>query len=135
MTIAKQLASSMVGRTKMQAPIWLKPGIMGAVVGGIATMIVGFNYGGWYLGSSAETLAQKQSTAAVIEALVPICISQSQADPETVAKLKAFSAIKSSYEQRDFVMKAGWATMPATEAPNSALAPACADVLAKTAGS
>jgi len=135
MTIAKQLASSMVGRTKMQAPIWLKPGIMGAVVGGIATMIVGFNYGGWYLGSSAETLAQKQSTAAVIEALVPICISQSQADPETVAKLKAFSAIKSSYEQRDFVMKAGWATMPATEAPNSALASACADVLAKTAGS
>ena len=119
----------------MQAPTWLKPGIMGAVVGGIATMIVGFNYGGWYLGSSAETLAQKQSTAAVIEALVPICISQSQADPETIAKLKAFSAIKSSYEQRDFVMKAGWATMPTAEAPNQALASACADVLSKTAGS
>jgi hypothetical protein len=125
----------MVRRTQMQAPTWLKPGIMGAVVGGIATMVVGFNYGGWYLGSSAETLAQKQSTAAVVEALVPICISQSQMDPETVAKLKAFSAIKSSYEQRDFVMKAGWATMPAADAPNQALASACADVLAKTAGS
>ena len=119
----------------MQAPTWLKPGIMGAVVGGIVTMAIGFNYGGWYLGSSAETLAERQSTAAVVQALVPICISQSQADPETVAKLKAFSAIKSSYEQRDFVMKAGWATMPAAEAPNQALASACADVLAKTAGS
>jgi len=119
----------------MQAPTWLKPGIMGAVVGGIATMVVGFNYGGWYLGSSAETLAQKQSTAAVVEALVPICISQSQMDPETVAKLKAFSAIKSSYEQRDFVMKAGWATMPAADAPNRDLASACADVLAKSAAS
>ena len=54
----------------MQAPTWLKPGIIGAVFGGIATMIVGFDYGGWYLGSSAETLAQKRSTAAVVEALV-----------------------------------------------------------------
>jgi hypothetical protein len=49
---------------EMQVPTWLKPAIMGAVAGGIATMIVGFNYGGWYLGSSAETLANKQSNAA-----------------------------------------------------------------------
>ena len=119
----------------MQTPTWLKPAIMGAIAGGIATMIVGFNYGGWYLGSSAETLAQKQSNAAVVAALVPVCVSQSQADPEGVAKLKAFGAIKSSYDQRDFVLKAGWATMPKAEAPNQEVASACADVLAKTAGS
>jgi hypothetical protein len=120
---------------EMQAPTWLKPAIMGAIAGGIATMIVGFNYGGWYLGSSAETMANKQSNAAVLTALVPVCVSQSQADPEGVAKLKAFNAIKSTYEQRDFVMKAGWATMPKADAPNQDLASACADVLAKTAGS
>ncbi len=119
----------------MQAPTWLKPAVMGAIVGGIATMIVGFNYGGWYLRSSAETLAHKESNAAVLAALVPVCISQSQADPEGATKLKAFGAIKSSYEQRDFVMKAGWATMPKADAPNQDLASACADVLAKTAGS
>jgi hypothetical protein len=119
----------------MQVPTWLKPAIMGAIAGGIATMIVGFNYGGWYLGSSAEMLAQKQSTAAVTAALVPVCVSQSQADPEGVIKLKAFGAIKSTYEQRDYVMKAGWATMPKADAPNQDLASACADVLAKTAGS
>ena len=119
----------------MQTPTWLKPAIMGAIVGGVVTMTVGFNYGGWYLGSSAETLAQKQSTAAVTAALVPVCVSQSQADPEGVTKLKAFGAIKSTYEQRDFVMKAGWATMPTADTPNQDLASACADVLAKTAGS
>jgi hypothetical protein len=108
---------------------------MGAIVGGIATMIVGFNYGGWYLGSSAETLAQKQSTAAVTAALAPVCVGQSEADQEGVTKLKTFSAIKSSYEQRDFVMKAGWAAMPKADAPNQDLASACADVLAKTTGS
>jgi hypothetical protein len=98
-------------------------------------MIVGFNYGGWYLGSSAETLANRQSNAAVLAALVPVCVSQSQVDPEGIAKLKAFSAIKSTYEQRDFIMKTGWATMPKADAPNQDLASACADVLAKTAGS
>lgn len=119
----------------MQAPTWLKPAIMGAIAGGVVTMIVGFNFGGWYLGSSAETLADKQSNTAVVAALVPVCVSQSQMDPEGVAKLKTFSAIKSTYEQRDFVMKAGWATVPKTDGPNQALASACADVLAKTAGS
>jgi len=119
----------------MQVPTWFNPAVMGAIAGGIVTMIVGFNYGGWYLGSSAETRAQKQSTAAVTAALVPVCVSQSQADPDGATKLKAFSAIKSSYEQRDFVMKAGWATMPTADAPNQDLASACADVLAKTAGS
>lgn len=119
----------------MQAPTWLKPAIMGAIAGGIATMIVGFNYGGWYLGSSAETLANRQSNAAVVAALVPVCVSQSQVDPEGIAKLKAFSAIKSTYEQRDFVMKAGWATMPKADGPNQDLASACAGVLATTTGS
>ena len=119
----------------MQIPTWTKPGIMGAIAGGIVTMIVGFNYGGWYLGSSAETLAHKESNAAVLAALVPVCVSQSQVDPEGAAKLKTFSAIKSTYEQRDFVMKAGWATMLKADAPNQDLASACADVLAKTTGS
>ena len=119
----------------MQTPTWLKPAIMGAIAGGIATMIVGFNYGGWYLGSSAETLAQKKSDAAVVAALVPVCVSQSKTDPNATAKFAQFGAITSSYERRDFVMKAGWATMPKADAPNQDLASACAEVLAKTTGS
>ena len=119
----------------MQKAPWLKPGIIGAIAGGIATLVVGFNFGGWYLGGSARTLADKQSTAAVITALVPICIEKSQADPETVAKLQAFDALKASYDQRDFVMKAGWATMSAEESPNKAVASACADLLSKTSHS
>jgi hypothetical protein len=118
----------------MQAPIWLKPAITGAVVGAIATMVLGFSQGGWYLGSTAERMAKEQSADAVIAALVPICVNQSRADPEVTAKLGQLGAMTSSYERRDFVMKAGWATMPATEAPNSDLATACADVLLKAAG-
>lgn len=119
----------------MQSPQWLQPGIVGAIAGGFATMIVGFSYGGWYLSSSAEKMADTRSQVAVIDALVPVCIGNSKSDPETIGKLNDFAAIKSSYEQRDFVMKAGWATMPATEAPNRELATACAEVLADAAKS
>lgn len=114
----------------MQAPTWLKPAITGAVVGGIATMVLGFSQGGWYLGSSAERLAADRSAAAVIEALVPVCISQSKSDPLATAKLGELAAVNTSYGRRDFVMKTGWATMPAAESPNRELAMACAEALA-----
>jgi hypothetical protein len=116
-------------RLQMQLPTWTKPAVMGGIAGAILTMIVGFNQGGWVLGSTAEKMADQRSAAAVIDALVPVCVSQSKADPAVSAKLAELGAITSTYERRDFVMKAGWATTPATDAPNSDLATACAKVL------
>jgi hypothetical protein len=119
----------------MQIPTWVKPGVTGAIVGAIATMIIGFSQGGWYSGGSAERLAQQRSDVAVIEALVPICVSQSKLDPDTTAKLGQLVAMKSSYEQRDFVMTSGWATMPAANEPNRDVASKCADALVKPTAS
>ena len=119
----------------MQIPTWTKPGITGAIVGGIATMIVGFSQGGWYTGGAAERLAEERSSVAVIDALVPICVSQSKLDPQGTAKLAQLVAMKSSYEQRDFVIDAGWATMPTAEAPNRDLARSCADALVNAGAS
>jgi hypothetical protein len=119
----------------MQKLTWLKPAIIGALFGGIVTALVGFNYGGWVSGSSAEQMANQRSIAAVTTALLPVCIGQSKADPEATAKTAQLVALSSWYERRDFVMKAGWATMPAAQSPNSELAAACAEVLAKAAQS
>lgn len=113
----------------MKIPTWTKPAIVGAIVGAIATMIIGFSQGGWYTGNSAELLADQKSKIAVIDALIPICISQQQLDPDATAKLGQLVAMKTSYEQRDFVMKTGWATMPAADQPNRDLAAACAETL------
>jgi len=115
----------------MKTPAWLKPAVMGAVVGAIATVVLGFSQGGWVRGSTADRIAEQRSEAAVTAALVPVCISQSNSDPDSPAKFAQLGAIKSSYERRDFVMKAGWATVPAADKPNGDLAAACADVLAK----
>lgn len=117
----------------MQIPTWLKPALTGAAVGAVATMALGFTQGGWYLGSSAQTMAEKQSAIAVVAALAPICVSQSKADPQAAMKLRELDAVTSSYGRRDFVMKAGWATMPATDAPNRDVAMACAEAIAEAA--
>jgi hypothetical protein len=112
---------------------WLKPAMIGAAVGGIATVLVGFNYAGWVRGSSAERMANQQSTGAVIAALLPVCVSQSKADPNAIAKTQHLSALSSAYDRRDFVMEIGWATMPGALSPNSDLAATCAEVVAKAA--
>lgn len=113
----------------MMRPAWIKPAFIGAIVGATATIVVGFTQSGWVIGSSAERMAEQRADAAVTAALVPICIAQSKTDPDSLVKVAQLEAITSAYERRDFVMKAGWASMPAAKEPDGILASACAEVL------
>jgi hypothetical protein len=115
----------------VQIPASLKPGLIGAALGAIATMVIGFGQGGWYTTKSAEQLADRQSSVAVVNALVPVCVAQSKLDPNGTTKIDAMTKMVTSYEKRDFVMKAGWATASGSESPNGDVATACADVLVK----
>jgi hypothetical protein len=112
---------------------WLKPGVWGAVIGSILTMIVGFSWGGWTTSSTATQAAIKRADAAVTAVLVPICLAQEKIDATKSTKLGELKAITSSWEQTEFVMKAGWATFPGKEDPNRDVAEACASALLKTA--
>ena len=111
----------------------LKPGIWGAVIGSILTMIVGFSWGGWTTSSMARQVAMQQTDAAVTAALVPICLAGEKADLGRTKKLAELTTITSSYDQTEFVMKAGWATFPGQADPNRGVAEACASALLKTA--
>jgi len=112
-------------------PIWIKPAVWGAVLGGILTMMVGFSYGGWTTSGTVTRLAKQQSDIAVTTALVPFCVAQSKADRASVKKLGELKAISSSYDQQEFVTKTGWATVPGSESPNRDVAEACATALLK----
>jgi hypothetical protein len=109
---------------------WIKPGAWGFVVGGIVTMIVGFSWGGWSTGSTSDRMAMDRSNAAVTAALVPVCLEKSKADPARTKKLGELKALTSTYEQRDAVLKDGWATVGESEG-NRDVAEACAAQLVK----
>jgi hypothetical protein len=111
----------------------LKPGIWGVMIGSMLTMIVGFSWGGWTTSSTARQQAMIQADTAVTTALVPICLAGKRADVAYAKTLGELTAITSSYEQTEFVMKSGWATFPGQPDPNRAVAEACASALLKTA--
>jgi len=54
----------------------LKRLLQGAAAGAIVVMIVGFNWGGWTLGSTVEKVAKERADTAVVAALAPICVDQ-----------------------------------------------------------
>jgi hypothetical protein len=108
------------------------PFVWGAVTGAIALSIVGFGWGGWVSGATAERQASEREAAATISALTPICVSQFRAGPKARASLAALKDTK-SWEQADYVRDGGWATMPgATGEPSRELAAACAEALTKS---
>jgi hypothetical protein len=114
----------------MQMPVWVKPGVWGAVIGAVATMIVGFSWMGWTLGSTAERMALERTNTAVVAALTPACVANFMQQPQAAGKLEEFQKID-SWKQREFLEAGGWATPRGDKAPNSGLASACAEALAK----
>lgn len=108
----------------MKTPEWLKPGIYGALIGAVCVGIVGFTWGGWVTGGTANARAMAMSRNDVVASMVPVCLNLARADPALADKLATIRAT-STYRQRDAVMAAGWATVPGIEAPDRDIAQAC----------
>jgi len=107
----------------------VRPALWGAVAGAIALAIVGFSWGGWVTGGSAETLATNRAATAVVAALTPICVEKFRQAADASANLVEMKKATYAWDQSKFVEKGGWATMPGSTAPNSAVAKACAESL------
>ena len=101
----------------------LKRLLQGAVVGAIATMVVGFNWGGWSLGSTADKMAKEQSELAVVGALAPVCADKFRALPDVAAKTVALSKVESWKRVEEFPKE--FVTLPGETSPSSALVKAC----------
>jgi hypothetical protein len=106
----------------------LKPGIWGAVIGAVAISVIGFSSFGWTLGSTAERVAKEQAQNAVVGVLTPICVEKFQHQADAATKMVEFKKV-SSWDRRSIIEKGGWATMPGSDAPNSAVVSACAERL------
>ena len=100
----------------------------GAAVGAVATMIIGFSWGGWSVESTAAKRADEASRTAVVAALAPICVDRFQHSADATNNFVELKKV-STYMQGSFVEKGGWATSPGSDKVNSAVAQACATML------
>lgn len=108
----------------------LKRLAQGAALGAIATCVIGFNWGGWTLGSTAEQNASQRVNAALVQVYAPICVERFKNQANLTEKWAELGKVD-SWRRDDYIKKTGFATPPGSDAPNSRVADACADALSK----
>jgi hypothetical protein len=97
----------------------------------IATMVVGFGWGGWVTGGTSQAMAETAGDTARGELASAICVERFNAAPDAAGKLIEFKAIPDSYKQRQFIVAGGWATMPGQTSPDRLGVQGCTTALAK----
>ena len=102
--------------------------LQGMAAGAIATLVIGFNWGGWVTGGSAKEMVQNSTNSAVVKALAPICVDNFNRQVNAAASLIELKKVN-SWQQGSFIEKGGWATMPGGASPDTAVARVCADML------
>ncbi|MDH3664211.1 MAG: hypothetical protein OEU92_30060 [Alphaproteobacteria bacterium] len=107
-----------------------KPILMGAVGGAVALAIVGFGWGGWVTGGTADEMAEDRAGTAVVAALAPICVAQFQQQSGFDGRLSELSEIR-SFQRATYIEDGGWSTMPGSEAGNKDVARACAEMISE----
>ncbi len=106
----------------------IKPGFWGAIGGAIVLAIIGFAWGGWVTGGTAQKMAAELAEDAVVSRLAPICVEQYNQDSEKDQKLIELKE-ESSWMRRDYVEMQGWATIPGEQNPDRNVAERCTDML------
>ena len=99
-------------------------------VSAVATIVIGFSWGGWVTGGTSQTLATAAGDTARGELASIICVDRFKAAPDSAARLIEFKALTDNYKKREFVETGGWATMPGQTSPDRRAAEGCAVALA-----
>jgi alpha/beta superfamily hydrolase len=103
--------------------------LWGAAGGAVALAIVGFSWGGWVTGNTAQQLARQEANAAVVKVLTPFCIANFQKATDAPDKLAALKKISSTWARETFIKEGKWATIGTEQ--NSGVVDACAAELYK----
>jgi len=63
-------------------------GFWSAIGSAIVLATIGFKWGGWVTGGTAQAMAEEMAVEAVVDRLTLICVAQFNQDPEKDQKLK-----------------------------------------------
>jgi hypothetical protein len=96
----------------------------------LATVILGFTWGGWVTGGTAEEMAATARDDGRAQLAASVCVDKFLAASDaavTLARLKE----ESQWQRDDFIEKGGWVTLAGIEEPVDGAAGLCAEHLAE----
>lgn len=96
----------------------------------VATMVIGFAWGGWVTGGTSRTSAAAAAAAGRGELASAICVQRFNAAPDAAAKRTEFTALANNYRKQQFIEAGGWATMPGQTSPDGIGLEGCVAALA-----
>ena len=94
----------------------------------VATIVIGFSWGGWVTGGTAERMAADAREVGRAQLAATICVARFTDSPDAAVQLAALKD-ESSWSRDDTIDDAGWTTPLGLEEPISGAAELCADQL------
>ena len=103
--------------------------LQGAIAGAVATLVIGFMWGGWVTSGTATKMTSDAVEATQVTLYSPICVERytAKATPEQRAEF----AKENEWNRDSIIEKTGFATPPGSSAPSDAVADKCAETLSK----
>lgn len=95
----------------------------------VATMIVGFTWGGWVTGGTATEMAKDSAEGASAQVAAAVCVQNFMAANNAQPQLASLKEISSSWKRQNFIEDGGWTTIAGQEYDDAA--ELCADLLMK----
>jgi hypothetical protein len=95
----------------------------------IATMVVGFAWGGWTTGGTAAKMASDASDQARAELAATVCVAKFMGAPDAATQLATLKKTD-SWKRDELIQKGGWAKLTGLEKAPSDAADLCAEKLA-----
>ena len=102
----------------------IKPLLYGAIGGAILTIIIGFAWGGWVTGGTA----QERIDEAVLPLAAEICANNFKADPNFEKNLAALKK-EDRWGKGDYIEKGKWSVMAGDDTSKGGVAGACVEKL------
>lgn len=93
----------------------------------VLATVVGFSWGGWVTGGSAQDMADEAAAQARQEVAAVVCVDRFMAAPDAGVQLTALQGMTSSYAQGQFVRDGGWAIMPVSSSAESSMSASSTD--------
>jgi hypothetical protein len=103
--------------------------LQGAIAGAVATLVIGFMWGGWVTSGTATKMTSDAVEATQVTLYSPICVERYKA--KATPEQRAAFAKEKDWNRDSVIEKTGFATPPGSSAPSGAVADKCAETLSK----